>query len=493
MSEPNQLASGIVIASIVYAVCLVVIGALAHRARRGETLADHFLAGRSLGFAVLLFTLFATQYSGNSLSAFPGKTYRDGLSYFMTVPFMVGIVTGYLLFAPKLFALARDHSFLTPTDFLTHRFQCPLLSRVATTIFALVLCNFLLAQLMALGHAVSGLTEGQIPYGTGVVAGGAVILVYEVLGGMRAVAWTDALQGAILAFGLLAVVLLLFDVVGTPGEVIEKIEVMAPTKASAPSAETCGTWLSTFLLLGLGAPLYPQAIQRIYAARRLSELRRALATMAFLPLIAVTTVVFIGAVGITMFPGLDKVESDRVTFLVLAKLVELREAAFYPVLLVMMAVLAAIMSTADSCLLSLASVLTRDVSSRDAGHEPPLGRALITSVAVMIVLVSVALLENITLWRLLELKFEVLIQLSPAFVLGTSHDREDPERYTGRDILVGLGVGLTIALGLRFLDMSQVFGIHAGVWGVAPNYLATVIHRRWRLGRAPQGEAPTRA
>jgi hypothetical protein len=40
------------------------------------------LAGRSIGFTVLLLTLFATQYSGNSLSGFPGQTYREGVAYF---------------------------------------------------------------------------------------------------------------------------------------------------------------------------------------------------------------------------------------------------------------------------------------------------------------------------------------------------------------------------------------------------------------------------
>ncbi len=487
MPEPMSqadLASGIVIASAVYVVLLLIIGALARKARRAETLADHFLAGRTLGFVVLLFTLFATQYSGNSLSAFPGKTYRGGLAYFMTVPFMVGIVTGYLLFAPRLVALAREHSFLTPTDFLRHRFASPTLTRLATLIFALVLCNFLLAQLMALGHAVSGLTENRIPYGLGVAVGGAVILAYEVMGGMRAVAWTDALQGAILALGLLVIVVLLVDVIGGPGEVIDRIEKTAPAKAANPDWRTCLTWLSTFVLLGLGGPLYPQAIQRLYAARRLVELKRALAVMAFLPLIAVTTVVFIGAVGIVLFPGLEPVESDKITFKVLAYLVEAEPMAFLPALVVMMAVVAAIMSTADSCLLSLASVLTHDVRRQSDG-EPPLRRALLISIGIMAVLVGLALLEGITLWGLLELKFEVLIQLSPAFVLGTLHSRDDPTGYRGRDMLWGIGLGLLTALGLRIAGFDQVVGIHAGVIGVALNYLVSVLIRRRRLAPRP--------
>jgi Na+/proline symporter len=75
----------------VYIASLLAIGAWSRRVRSGDTLSDFYLAGRSLGTLVLLFTLFATQYSGNSLSGFPGKTYRVGLTYYMSVTFMVGM------------------------------------------------------------------------------------------------------------------------------------------------------------------------------------------------------------------------------------------------------------------------------------------------------------------------------------------------------------------------------------------------------------------
>jgi SSS family solute:Na+ symporter/sodium/pantothenate symporter len=479
----------IVIATIAYVAMLMAIGYASRRARKERSLADFYLAGRGLGLVVLMLTLFATQYSGNSLSGFPGQTYREGLAYYMSVTFMVAIVVGYLLFAPRLFVVSRQQNLVTPGDFLRFRFpDSRLLHNASTAIFVVVLTNFLLAQLIAMGHAFAGLTGERIPYWLGVVGGALVILIYELLGGMRAVAWTDALQGIVLMVGLLLAVGLLMAVVGSPPEVISRISVVAPEKVAAPSLRTCAVWLSNFLLLGLGAPIYPQAIQRIYAARRLSDLRNALATMAFLPHVAITTVVFIGLIGIALFPDLGRLGSDQVTFRVLAYLVEQRPIAHLPVIIVMMAVLAAIMSTADSCLLSLSSILTKDVAARTrrfrgVGQVDLARLGSRTSVAIIAIVMAVALRPPTTLWGLLVIKFELLIQMSPAFVLGTLVDADSPRRYEGSDIQIGLVLGLLVALLLYATGMRSLAGFHAGTVGVVVNYLAATLARSLRLSR----------
>ncbi len=479
----------LVLASLTYVAVLLVVGGVARRARRERSMSDFYLAGRSLGFFVLLLTLFATQYSGNSLSGFPGQTYRDGLSYFMSVTFMVGIVSGYLLFAPQLFAVARRERLITPSDYLALRYGSPWLTYLSAAILLVTLCNYLLAQLLAMGHAVSGLTADRIPFAWGVVGGAAVIVAYEILGGMRAVAWTDVLQGALLFGGLLLVAVLLAREVGSPAAVVAGIGAAAPEKLAISNWRVCSTWASNLLLLGLGAPLYPQAVQRIYAAQRARELRRALAAMAFLPLVAITTVVFIGAVGIWVFPDLGRLEADAITFRVLAHLVELEPLAYYPVLVIMMAVVAAIMSTADSCLLSISSIIGKDVVARsrrlDAATAERLERwSPAVSIAVMGVLCLVALSEPSTLWDLLVIKFEILIQLSPAFVCGTAvgaGGAGGARAFRAPEILAGLLVGLATALGLHLSGARAPGGFHAGTLGVAVNYLTVFSGRRLRL------------
>ncbi len=479
-------AAAVTLATAAYVAFLLLMGVLGRRSMRRQTLAEFYLAGRSIGFVVLLLTLFATQYSGNSLSAFPGKTYRAGLSYFMSVTFMTGIVAGYLLFAPRLFARARQKRYLTPTDFLADRFGSPALSYASALIFAVSLLNFLLAQLTALGHAFSGLTDGRIPHWAGVAGGALVILIYECLGGMRAVAWTDALQGLVLLAGLGAVVLLITVEIGTPAAIVRTVAATAPEKIANPGLTTCITWLSTFALLAFGAPLYPQAIQRIYAARRLTELRRALAVMAVVPLFAITTVVFIGLTGIALFPDLAGIDSDRVTFKVLAHLAEIQPWAQLPVIMVMMAVLAAIMSTADSALLSLSSIFTKDFAARLAGLDDRQAERLarhgpLISLVILLAVGAVAVQPQLTLWRLLEIKFEILIQLSPAFVLGTLHRRAAANAFAARDVLAGLVAGLAVALGLWAAGVRSLHGLHPGVLGLAVNYAVVLGSRAARL------------
>jgi SSS family solute:Na+ symporter/sodium/pantothenate symporter len=209
-------------------------------------------------------------------------------------------------------------------------------------------------------------------------------------------------------------------------------------------------------------------------------------TMAFLPHLAITTVVFVGLAGLVLFPGLSGTEADGVTFRVLAHAVEVEPLAYLPVLLVLLAVAAAIMSTADSCLLSLSSLLTRDVAARLKGldgerAERLTGLGSLSSILVMVALVAVALRPLATLWDLLVLKFEILIQLSPAFVLGTLHRADEPGAFSARDLLAGLGAGLAVALGLTFSGHRLLWGFHAGTLGVAANYLAVVSSRRWRF------------
>ncbi len=472
--------------SAIYVVVLLVIGSFARQARQENTLSDYFLANRSMGFLVFLTTLFATQYSGNSFSGFPGQTYREGLAYFMSVTFVVGIAAGYMLFAPRLFALSRESRYLTPTDFLNDRFKSPALNFISAAIFTVALLNFLLAQLMALGAAFSGLTHGQIPYWMGVVGGGAVVLAYVLMGGMRAVAWTDVLQGSLLVIGVLVILVMVWMEVGSPTSVVRTVQLLRPEMVANPNLETCFFWLSNFFLLALGAPLYPQAIQRVYAAKKLSHLRRTLVVMAVLPLIVVSTVIFIGAAGIALFPELDRFASDQVTFRVLTYLVESNALAYYPALMVMMAVVAAIMSTADSCLLSLSSIVTKDFAARIRRLTPEraerqTGFVPWSSVVIMVVLVLLAMRPLTTLWGLLVVKFEILIQLSPAFVLGTLHDAKAPQAVAVNDIIKGLVAGLVVTLGMYVSGIQDLEGLQAGTVGVAVNYLVVVA--AWAIRR----------
>ncbi|MEL0088819.1 MAG: hypothetical protein VW757_12085, partial [Halieaceae bacterium] len=181
-----------------YLLSLLGLGVWGKKKRINNSLGDYYLAGRNLGLPVMLLTLFATQYSGNALFGFTGQAYRAGFTWIVIVHSMIVVVTGYLIFAPKLQRLAMRHQFVTPTDYIKFRFRLPRLQHLISICLLLVLMNYTLAQLKVIGHVVEGLSGGRIDALWGVVTLALIMVVYSTLGGLRSVVWTDVLQGTMM-------------------------------------------------------------------------------------------------------------------------------------------------------------------------------------------------------------------------------------------------------------------------------------------------------
>jgi len=485
---------GVSIALVGYIALLLCLGIYARSRGEQKTLGEFYLAGRNLGGAVLLFTLYATQYSGNTLVGYPGEAYRMGFAWIMSVGFMMAIVVGYHLVVPRLYRLARLNQFITPGDWIDFRFGSPRLSLLANVLLMIAISNYLLAQLMAMGHVVAGLSDQRIPYALGVVVLALVIIVYETLGGMRAVAWTDALQGLLLLVGLTGVLFAaapsLSHLTATSAWIVDNV----PEKAYVPETSVSLTWLSTLLLIGFSGAVYPQAIQRIYAARSARSLRRALSIMTFMPLVTSFTVFMIGIIGITRFAELGELRADQIMPMLLREWSTESTFLFVMSMFVVTGVFAAIMSTADSVLLSLSSMLAKDIVGK---HLKPsasdedltrIGKKL--SWMVMALLVAIALVPRITLWGLLELKMEILIQVGPLFMLGLGW-----RRLTARAAFAGMIAGTVLGAGLTLAGYGKIYGIHAGLLGALLNLAVcfSVSLLRPRSAPAPDVAHPVEA
>ena len=455
--------TGAMIFIAIYLLSMVWIGWLGRQAREENSMRDHFIGGKGVGFFVLLLTLYATQYSGNTILGFSGKASRVGFSWLASVHFMTAIVVTYLILAPKLFTLAKKHVFITPTDFLAHRFQHRGLNLLATLVMVAALLNFYLAQLTAMGRAVEGLTtlppETAFAWGVAVLA--LIMLAYETLGGFRAVAWTDVIQGGVLAIGFVVLLSLIFAEYGSLEVTTRKLAEMAPAKVLPPKAAEARSWLSYIFLLGVGAALYPQAIQRIYAARSAKALRRSMAVMAFMPL---TTALIAVLAGVTAAAHLSGQLSGASTD----------------------AVLGAIMSTADSCLLSLSSMITKDLYAGfvrpDASQEKLTSLGKWISTLIVVSLASLAIYMNnsgvkFTLVELLEMKFDLLLQIAPAFLIGIHW-----KGLKAGPVFAGMAAGLVFALSFFWVDdKSGTFmatlktsGFHPGIWALGLNVVIAV-------------------
>ncbi len=461
-----------------YLVLMLVLGWIARRQRKSESLSDFYLAGKNLGWFVLLLTLYATQYSGNTLIGYPGEAFRLGFPWIMSIGFMMSIIVVYLVFAPRLQKLARRHHFITPGDWLDFRYQSPTLTLIANMLLVVAIANFLLAQLMAMGHIVSGLSGGMLPYWLGVVLLAAVIIVYETLGGMRAVAWTDCIQGLMLLIGFAGLLIAVFPSTNHLKEVTEWIVKHQPEKAQVPPWSVLRTWVSTIVLVGVSGAIYPQAIQRIYAARNTQTLKVSLSIMVFMPLVSTLVVFLVGIAGIPHFQGLGEISADRVMPLMLREWAAQTPVMYVLAILVITGIVAAIMSTADSVLLSLSSILAKDFLGKTwLKHKPEtdITRAgKLLSWVIMVILVFIALQPRITLWGLTELKMELLAQAAPAMILGVFWRRLDQ-----RALLPGTVAGTVLAVALAAAGSGKVWGLHAGLLGLLLNLGICILSQAW--------------
>ena len=463
----------------VYLLILISVGYLTHRHSHHADLDDFYLAGRNLGGFVLLLTLYATQYSGNTLLGYPGEAFQLGFAWVMSVGFMMAIIVVYLLFAPQLQRIAKQKHFITPGDWITYRFNSPSLTLIANVLLVAAISNYLLAQLMAMGHVTEGLSGGSIPYWAGVLLLTFVVIIYETVGGMRAVAWTDCVQGLMLLVGLIG---LLIAVGPTPdhlANLTNEIARTSPEKVAVPSWEISRNWFSTIILIGFSGAVYPHAIQRIYAARSTRSLKRAFSVMVFLPLVT-TGVIFI--VGILAIGELDAGgDPDQVMPMLLTTWADRSVLLYGLSVVVITAIIAAVMSTADSVLLSLSSILAKDIVGttilKGASEERLTNVGKMLSWVVVGVLVVIALSPRVTLWVLTEIKMEILAQVAPLFVLGVSW-----ARLTTEAAFTGMLAGCATYVGLLIVGHPEVWNIHAGVVGLGVNvvccYLITTLQVR---------------
>lgn len=479
--------SGILI-MLFYGLIMLAIGVVTYMKNKKvhSSLDEYYLGGRGLGTMVLFFTFFATQYSGNTVVGYSAEAYRVGYANLVTIPFFIMIILVYLSFAPRMYKLGKKHNIVTPVDWLEMKFKSKRVSILAAIIMLYALGNFLLEQFVAIGQGVSGLTGGTVPYQAGVIFFIIIMIAYGWLGGMRSVAYTDTMQGIALLVGvfmLLIGTILYFGGLPAAGDYMRTY---SPENLGVPEGGGLVRWSNFLILVGIGAAVYPNAIQRIFSAKNERALKRSFTQMAWMPFLTAGVVFFIGILAFTAYPDLTAAESEQLVGIMASTIANQNIIFYIAMILLFGGIIAAIVSTADSVLLTFSSIISKDIYGRyinpEASDTKKIHVGKIIGVIVVAFLLLIAWNPPGTLYQIFVLKLEILIQVAPAIILGLYWERS----HAG-SVFTGMLVGALVAATFTFLGLTPL-GIFSGVWGLMVN-VVIYVGGSLIFGRVPAEES----
>jgi len=343
-----------------YIVLMLLIGLAGYR-RTGD-LSDYLLGGRQLGRWVTALSAEASDMSGWLLLGLPGYAYLSGLEAgWIALGLLAGTYLNWKLVASRLrlyTQLAGDA--LTLPEFFEQRFadHSRLLRVVAALLVLLFFTFYTSSGLVASGklfEAVFG-----IEYHSAILAGALVVVAYTFFGGFLAVSWTDLVQGWLMLIALVAVPVAVME---AGGGMQSSIAALRQHNAALldPFSAASGEPLSLVAIVsllgwGLGYFGQPHILARFMAIRRVQDVGAARAIAVTWVTITLIAAVLVGvmAVGYLQTP-LIGADSEKV-------FMEMVSVLFHPLVagVCLAAILAAIMSTADSQLLVASAALSED-------------------------------------------------------------------------------------------------------------------------------------
>ncbi|WP_375057333.1 sodium/proline symporter PutP [Zobellella sp. DQSA1] len=346
---------------IVYLIGMMAIGYYAYK--RTANSADYFLGGRSLGPWPSAISAGASDMSGWLLLGLPGYAYAAGIeSFWLAGGLLLGTWANWLFCAKRLRTYTLEvNNAITIPEYLARRFEDK--SKLLQTISALFILLFFLF------YTSSGLVAGGklfetvfgLDYSVAVIVGTLCIVSYTLFGGFLAVSWTDLVQGLLMAAALLIVPIAAME--GGFGQLNTDLHNLNPELLTLWS-DIQGEPLSAIAIIslaawGLGYFGQPHILARFNATRSNKDIttaRRIAVTWSFLSMAGALMVGLVGLLYVQNNLGGELADAETI-FMVLVN------AVFHPVIagILLAAILAAIMSTADSQLLVSSSALAEDL------------------------------------------------------------------------------------------------------------------------------------
>ncbi len=384
---------GVLVTFVFYLVLLIVIGRMGEKKHSGSY-KDFVSADKSLGGLVTAISSASSSESVWVMLGLSGLGYWKGAAALWAA---AGCVAGFVFNALFVVRQLRRESerlgTVTVSDYVAarvgdHKGLLRLISAVVITFFML---TYVVAQFNGAGDLfqVMELLGPETPYWLGVVVGAFIIGLYIVLGGYAAVCWTDTVQGVLMFVVMLGLPILAVVKAGGPGGIAEAL---GPTGLLSITGPEGFGWAAMGFIVGwfgiaLGYPGMPHMIVRYMTVRDDTEARKA----AWISIVWAAVVLFgsttLGIAVHALAPELaaTQKEAEQMVIPYFCRL------ALPPLLtgVVLSAVTAAIMSTADSQLMYAATSLINDLWLKRRGAQPVPAAVLVRWTRVVLVLMTI--------------------------------------------------------------------------------------------------------
>jgi SSS family solute:Na+ symporter len=454
-------------AFVAYLLAVIGIGAWASR-RASEGIDEFFVGGRRMNRFVVALSAVVSGRSAWLLLGFTGMAYTLGAQALWAAVGYIGVeLFLFLSYGRRLRRFAGARDCITITDFFAERLgdERGALRVLLSVVILVFMVSYVSAQFVAGGKALAG--SFPVGHETGVLLTAAIVLVYTLAGGFLAVSFTDLLQALLMLVALVLLPVLVIAHEGGLGLVWSELAALDP-KLVDPMALSLGVFVG-FLGIGLGSPGNPHILARYISIEDAEQLKTAAWVGTLWNVLMAAGALFIGLAGRAIVPELgDLPGADAEQVYPLLAQTHLPPALFG---LVVAAVFAAIMSTADSQLLVAASAVVRDVHQKVLRrHEDLDERDLVRqSRVVVLALVAIALalgfVGKVVFWLVLFAWAGLGAALGPTSILAL---------YWRRTTLPGVFAGVIAGTAVTIVWKS-VPALKGALYELVPAFVAALL------------------
>ena len=251
------------------------IGLFAGRGRQGNA-EDYFLAGRTIGPAVFLLSLFGTNMTAFSILGASGHAFANGIVTYglMASSSALVIPLGLFFIGTRLWALGKRHGFMTPVQMFRDRWECGHIGTVIFAVQAVLLVPYIVIAVMGGGTTLAAVSGGMVPFWLGGAVVSLVVMGYVFFGGMRGTAWVNSFQTILfLSFGTIAVIVIARGM----GGFSSAMESLLAAPATAPlltRERVSPLYFLSYTFIPLSSLAFPHIGIFCLTAKRLSHFKR---------------------------------------------------------------------------------------------------------------------------------------------------------------------------------------------------------------------------